>query len=109
MRSLEKRRASPYIIRQVDGTDESDVLRDLQEQFRPTMPVVDTTDGWWWVVYHKRVPVAYLGMIPSTHYPNAGYFKRVGVLPEHRGKGLQARLMRVMEYGARLRGFTGLV
>ncbi len=109
MRSLKERRASPYIIRQVDGVDEADVLRELQESFRPTMPIADTTDGWWWIVYHKRIPVAYLGMIPSTHYPNAGYFKRVGVLPEHRGNALQGRLMRVMERCARRLGLTLLV
>jgi GNAT superfamily N-acetyltransferase len=103
------RRASPYIIRQVDGADELDTLRDLQEPFAPAMPVVDTSDGWWWIAYHKRLPAAYLGVIPSTYYPNALYFKRVGVLPEHRGNNLQRRLMRVMELFARRNGVAALV
>jgi GNAT superfamily N-acetyltransferase len=104
-----ERRASSYVVRQVDGADEFDVLRELQEPFKSTMPIVDTTDGRWWIAYRGRVPVAYLGMIASTHYPNAGYFKRVGVLPEHRGQGLQARLMRVMERAARQSGLDLLV
>ena len=108
-RSLKERRATPYIIRQVDGADEADVLRELQEPFKPAMSVVDTTDGWWWIAYRARVPVAYLGAILSTHYPNTLYFKRVGVLPEHRGNDLQSRLMRSLERFAGLRGFAGMV
>jgi GNAT superfamily N-acetyltransferase len=108
-RSLKERSASPYIIRQVDGADESDVLRELQEPFRPSMPIKDTTDGWWWIAYRNRFPVAYLGMVPSTHYPNAGYFQRVGVLSEHRGNCLQARLMGAMERYARRIGLGSIV
>jgi GNAT superfamily N-acetyltransferase len=109
MRSLKDRRASPYIIRQVDGDECADDLRELQEPFVPVMPVVDTSDGWWWIAYHKRLPAAYLGVIVSTYYPDTLYFKRVGVLPEHRGNSLQRRLMRVMELFARRRGFIALV
>lgn len=99
---------SPYIIRRVDGEEFADDLQELQKPFAPAMPVVDTSDGWWWIVHHKRVPVAYLGMIPSTHYPNAGYFKRVGVLSGHRGHNLQLRLMNTMERFARRAGL-GLI
>lgn len=107
-RSVKERRAVPYIIRQVDGADEADVLRELQAA-TSEFPLVDTTDGWWWVVYKGRESVAYLGAIPSTHYPHALYFTRVGVLPEHRGNALQLRLMRSMERFAGLRGFTCMV
>lgn len=100
---------SPYIIRRVDGDDEIDTLRELQTA-TSEFPIVDTDDGWWWIAYNEAVPVAYIGVISSTHYPNAGYFTRVGVLAEHRGNGLQARLMRVMERFARCRlGFSSLV
>lgn len=101
-------RVIPYIIRQVDGADEADVLRDLQTG-TSDFPLVDTTDGWWWIAYRARVPVAYLGAIPSTRYPNTLYFTRVGVLPEHRGHSLQTRLMRSMERFAGQRGFEGMV
>lgn len=98
-----------YVIRQVDGADEFDALQELQEPFKDEMPIVDTSDGRWWIAYRGTVPSAYLGMIASTHYPNAGYFKRVGVLPEHRGNGLQARLMRAMERAARRSGLDLIV
>ena len=100
---------SAYVIRQVDGADEFDVLRELQEPFKEEMPIVDTSDGQWWVAYRDSVPAAFLGMIASTYYPNAGYFKRVGVLPEHRGHGLQGRLMRAMEQSARRSGLELIV
>jgi GNAT superfamily N-acetyltransferase len=103
------RKTSPYIIRRVDGEDYADDLRELQEPFVPTMPVVDTSEGWWWIAYYKRLPAAYLGAIVSTYYPNALYFKRVGVLPEHRGNNLQRGLMRVLEICARRNGFATLV
>jgi GNAT superfamily N-acetyltransferase len=109
MRAIKERRASPYIIRQVDGEECADDLRELQEPFVPAMPLVDTSDGWWWIAYHKRLPAAYLGAIASTYYPGALYFKRVGVLAEHRGNNLQRRLMRVMECHARRDGFAALV
>ena len=107
--SLKERRTSPYIVRQVDGVDEADALLELQEAFRPEMPLADTTDGWWWMAYRAGLPVAYLGVIVSTHYPRALYFKRVGVLRDHRGNSLQARLMRSMERFAHRSGFTALV
>lgn len=100
---------SAYVIRQVDGADEFDALRELQEPFKVEMPIVDTSDGRWWIAYRNDIPAAFLGMIASTHYPNAGYFKRVGVLPEHRGYGLQARLMRAMERSARRSGLELIV
>jgi GNAT superfamily N-acetyltransferase len=109
MRSFKERRASPYIIRQVDGEEYADDLRELQEPFRPVMPIVDTSDGWWWIAYHKRLPAAYLGAIVSTYYPDTLYFKRVGVLAEHRGNSLQRRLMRVLELHARRSGFAAMV
>lgn len=99
---------SAYVIRQVDGADEFDALRELQTG-TSEFPLVDTSDGWWWIAYDKGVPAAYLGLILSSHYPNAGYFTRVGVLAEHRGRGLQARLMRTMERFARKTGLELLV
>jgi GNAT superfamily N-acetyltransferase len=57
--------------------------------------------GDWWVVWHGEEPVAFAHMSPTLYYPNTGYFGRVGVLPEHRGHGLQARLMKMAEWTAR--------
>jgi GNAT superfamily N-acetyltransferase len=63
---------------------------------------------WWFVRDDKGDPVAFLMLHPSDRYPNAGYFCRVGVLPNHRGHGLQFRLMGVMERKAKRLGWTAL-
>ena len=54
-------------------------------------------------------PVAFAGIIPSTHVFNAGYFCRVGVLGKHCGHRLQLRLMRAMEARARLNGWCSII
>jgi hypothetical protein len=54
-------------------------------------------------------PVAFAGVIPSTHACNAGYFSRVGVLRKHCGRCLQLRLMRAMESRARNNGWSCVV
>jgi hypothetical protein len=55
------------------------------------------------------VPVAFAGLIPSTHAGNAGYFCRVGVLKKHSGNRLQLRLVRAMETRAKHNGCSGVV
>jgi hypothetical protein len=41
--------------------------------------------GYWWLAYHEEIPVAFAGVVPSTHLSNAGYFCRVGVLKSTAG------------------------
>jgi hypothetical protein len=53
--------------------------------------------------------VAFAGVVPSTHARNSGYFSRVGVLRRHRGRGLQLRLMRVIEARSRRVGWHCIV
>lgn len=98
-----------YRIREVDGDDE-DIASDLallhDLTFGTKDPKAKTSEGYWWMTYYKdeEAPVAFAGVIPSV-FPNAGYFKRVGVLPKHRGQGLQLRLMRVIERRCRRNGW----
>ena len=65
--------------------------------------------GHWWLAYREATPVAFAGVVPSTHVRNAGYFCRVGVLRRHWGHRLQLRLMRTMEARARRNGWSSLV
>jgi hypothetical protein len=55
------------------------------------------------------VPVAFAGLVPSTHVENAGYFCRVGVIKEHSGRALQLRIMRALELRARNNGWRLIV
>jgi GNAT superfamily N-acetyltransferase len=101
-----------YRIREIDATDEdvADALADLHRAtFLNSAPVPSFDEGHWWMAYHDGGPVAFAGVIPSTHFANAGYFCRVGVLREHRGHRLQLRLMRAMEGRARLNGWCSIV
>lgn len=102
-----------YRIREVDGFDDetADVLRDLHRlTFFENAPIPEFSVGYWWLAFRDDdMPVAFAGLIPSTHVRNAGYFCRVGVLPSHRGSSLQLRLMRRLEFRARRCGWCCVV
>jgi hypothetical protein len=62
--------------------------------------------GHWWLAFQEALPIAFAGVVSSTHASNAGYFVRVGVLRKHCGRGLQLRLMRDMQSRARNNGWS---
>ena len=103
---------SAYRIREVDGRDD-DVADALTELHRLTffngasVPPFDW--GHWWLAFREARPVAFAGIVPSTHVRNAGYFCRVGVLQRHWGHRLQLRLMRAMEARAKRNGWSSVV
>jgi GNAT superfamily N-acetyltransferase len=101
-----------YRIREVDGRDDemADTLTELHRlTFLNGAPVPSFDSGHWWLAYRETVPVAFAGVLPSTHVRNAGYFCRVGVLQRHWGHRLQLRLMRAMEARAWRNGWSHVV
>jgi Acetyltransferase (GNAT) family len=101
-----------YRIREADLHDDdiADTLIELHQlTFFDTAPVPKFDQGYWWLAFHEAEPVAFAGVVPSTHVPNAGYFCRVGVLSKHCGDRLQLRLMRALEARARLNGWSLIV
>ena len=74
--------------------------------FRPCLE-----NSLWWVVWRGNEPVAYAGLRPCQWHENAGlgFLSRAGVIPNHRGRGLQRRLIRVREAAARTLGLTEIV
>jgi GNAT superfamily N-acetyltransferase len=101
-----------YRIREVDGRDDeiADVLAELHRlTFFGGASVPTFDQGHWWLAFHESAPVAFAGVIPSTHVRNAGYFCRVGVLQRHWGHCLQLRLMRAIEGRARRNGWSSVV
>lgn len=93
-----------YRIREVDGNDDevAATLADLHRlTFFESAPVPEFDWGHWWLGYRGDVPVAFAGMVPSTHVRDAGYFCRVGVLIRYSGNALQLRFMRALEARAR--------
>ena len=101
-----------YRIREVDARDDeiADVLTELHRLTFFSGASVPLFDGGnWWLAYREWTPVAFAGVVPSTHVRNAGYFCRVGVLQRHWGHRLQLRLMRAGEARARRNGWTSVV
>lgn len=99
-----------YTIRPVDPTDEDirDQLNRLDKELFPHDFLAQKT-GYWWIVYHGKKPVAFAGVRQSHQWETAGYLCRVGVTEDHRGRGLQKRLLRVREAKARRLGWHYLV
>jgi GNAT superfamily N-acetyltransferase len=101
-----------YRIREVDGQDE-EVVETLMELHRLTFfdsaRIPEFDHGHWWLAFREALPIAFAGVVPSTHAYNAGYFTRVGVVRKHCGRGLQLRLMRAMESRVRRNGWSFVV
>lgn len=101
-----------YRIGEVDAHDD-DIADGLAELHRLTFfdgaPIPDFDWGYWWMAYHGAMPVAFAGVVPSTHVRNAGYICRVGVLKPHCGQRLQLRLMRAIKSRARRDGWSCMV
>ena len=72
---------------------------------------ISTEGALWWVVWCGKQPVGYAGLRPCMAEVNSGlgFLNRAGVVKGHRGKGLQKRLIRVREAGARAAGLRELV
>jgi hypothetical protein len=74
-----------YRTREVDGQyeDIADALAELHRRtFFNGASLPNFEYGHWWLAYDSREPVAFAGLVPSTHAENAGYFCRVGVFEE---------------------------
>lgn len=101
-----------YRICEVDGCDDeiAETLADLHRlTFLGSAPVPEFDWGTWWLASHDGAPVAFAGMVPSTHARKAGYLSRVGVVKKHYGNALQLRLMRAMESRARRNGWRCII
>lgn len=102
-----------YILREVDHKDKqtADTIRALHQLcFGNTAPQVEPKKGGhWWIVFHAGEPVGFCCICQSTLGPEYGYLKRAGVLPDHRGKGLQRRMIRVREKKARENGWRTVI
>ena len=60
-----------------------------------------------WVAHEKDELVGYLSAHPLKY--GVWFFSRVGVMPSHRGQGLQRKLMAVMERHGRREGWREVV
>lgn len=101
-----------YTIRKVSGAKCAAVVQALAlELFKPAEVDMfcDTTVGEWWLAYHQGTPVAFAGQRIATTDPSALFLCLAGVLPSHRGKGLQRRLIQKRVQRAREQGFARVI
>jgi GNAT superfamily N-acetyltransferase len=96
-------------LRSVDGFDDDigETLKQLHDDcFGDTAPQINPEEGFWWLAYDGREPVAFAGMEASNAVCCAGYLSRSGVRADYRGQGLQLRLIRAREGKARRLGWS---
>lgn len=101
----------PVRLKEVDGKSErfAAMLHWLQLEALPYDTPMATDEGHWWVAFDGTLPVAFAGVKGSESVPGAAYLCRAGVLPSHRGLGLQRRLIAVRERKSRKLGYAALV
>lgn len=105
---------SPYRIVEVDGSNHlaAETIHRFNRLSPDVFPELESRhleNGYWFVAYHEGEVVAFAGMVPFEPFPNIAYLKRAYVLPDHRGHGLQLRLMVTREVKAQQLGWTHLV
>lgn len=100
-----------YRIRRIDDPDEyADELLEMQKTCLPESTPVKLAEGdEWWIAFLVDAPVAFAAMRPSVRWPLTGYLGRAGVLPGHRGNGLQRRLVHARIRRAQALGWQWLV
>lgn len=96
------------IRRAITAADQS-AIDYLQCETLPGDKPLDSSVGDWWIVYDAGAPVAFAGMKPSTRWTDCMYLCRSGVLPSHRGMGLQKRLIMAREHFAYRLGMNWLI
>jgi GNAT superfamily N-acetyltransferase len=70
-------------------------LSVLQKKCLPLDKPYDTTNGYWWIVVDaQNIECAFAGLVASSRWSDTGYLCRAGVIPSHRGHGIQKRLIR---------------
>jgi len=78
-----------YTIRQ---TKNMELVASLDKEIFPDDTRVVTEGAVWWVAYKDGRPVAFAGISRNKNY---WFLRRAGVLEEHRGNGLQKRLIKI--------------
>lgn len=73
---------------------DAETLRALHTLTFPSDTHEDYSSGLWWIVEDAGEPVAFAGMREARTEPWAIYLSRCGVLPSHRGRGIQRELLK---------------
>jgi len=99
------------LIRNVDPSKKSitTTLTYLQKKCLPYDEPYDVSKGWWWIAYDEDKPVGFAGLVRSISWSDCGYFCRAGVLPSHRGQGIQKALIQARLRKAKKVGYRWVI
>ncbi len=97
------------VIRQVDGAAQEFTLSRLQKETFPADGKAPCTEGYWWLALDGNTPIGFACMTSVSTWADTGYISRVGVMPSHRGQGIQRRLMRACEKKAKVIGWRRII
>ena len=83
----------------------------LQKVCLPEDSVYKVTDqGHWYIAYTQAgEAVGFAGIVPSSRWSDTMYLCRAGVVPAHRGQGLQKRLIRARIRKAKAAGMNWVI
>lgn len=102
-----------YTVQEIDGIEDADLIRRFNAMAPDRFPALQERHlvrGYWWLVADQNnAPAAFAGLVAMVPFDGVGYMKRAYVRPEHRGHGLQLRLMQARERKARELGWSMLV
>lgn len=100
-----------YKILRVDLADYSVVerVKELHKECFPVDKVLEPEFGYWWAVWYKGDIVGFCALRQSARWSDCGYLWRSGVVPDHRGRGLQRRMITTREKLARKLGWSYMI
>ena len=101
-----------YRLVEVDGEQFADLLRSLNasETSWPVLTDDHLATGWWWLLKDDHGTLCgFCGMVPAEPFVGVMYLKRAYISPDHRGHGLQLRMLEAREAKARELGWRQLV
>jgi GNAT superfamily N-acetyltransferase len=99
------------MLKRVDIRKESVQLRlaELQRICLPYDQPLDTNFGSWWIASQDGRDIGFAGLVRSVSWIDCGYLCRAGVVPTHRGQGLQKKFIRVRIRQAKALGWKWLI
>lgn len=101
-----------YRIARIDPINRIDVANKVKQIHKICLPdddIIEPDEGYWWGVFFHGAMVGFCALRRSSRWVDTGYLWRAAVLRDHRGRGLQRRMIGVRERMARQLGWTFMI
>lgn len=90
-------------------TTDKDRLNALQAICLPYDKPYDVGRGFWWIATENGQDIAFAGLSNVASWAGGGYLCRAGVVPAHRGRGIQRKLIKARIKKAKQLGWKHLI